>query len=244
MNVTQLKLPQQNVRSKKPQSFDAKVLRIHPVGEMLKRIREATEDLPKAMLFELRDLGFTSLFEQACACIVSVRTFDEVSLPASLRLFKRASNAYDMNHLSEDEIYELIRPSSFGREKAKAIKSIAEITLEQFDGQLPADYDALTELPGLGPISANLVLGIGGKVPSLGVDIHVHRVTNRWGFLKTKSGEHTLLELARRLPKKNWTEMNELLVPFGRHICQGKRPKCSICPVSKYCERKGVRNSL
>lgn len=236
MNVTQ--------RQISPRNYPATILRLHPVGEMLKTIREATQELPKAMLFELRDMGYESLFEQTCACIISVRTFDEVSLPASLRLFKRARNAYDLSKLSEEEIYELIRPSSFGREKAKALKEVAEITLERFDGDLPADYDALTELPGLGPKSANLVLGISGKVPSLGVDIHVHRITNRWGYLNTKSAEQSLLELARKLPKKFWTEMNELLVPFGKHICQGRRPKCSICPVFQYCERKGVRNSL
>lgn len=236
MNVTQ--------RQISPQKYRATILRIHPIGEILKRIREATQDLPKAMLFELRDLGYESLFEQACACIISVRTFDEVSLPASLRLFERARNARDLDRLSEEEIYEIIRPSSFGREKAKALKSVAKITLERFDGELPADYDSLTELPGLGPKSANLVLGIGGKVPALGIDIHVHRVTNRLGYLKTENAEQSLLELARKLPKQHWTEINELLVPFGKHICQGQKPKCSICPVFQYCERKGVRNSL
>lgn len=208
---------------------------------MLKRIREATEELPKAMLFELRDLGYDSLFEQACASVVSVRTFDEVSLPASLRLLKTARNAYEVDRLTEDEVYDLIRPASYGREKAKAIKAIAEISLKQFDGGLPADYEILASLPGLGPKSANLVLGIGGKVPALGVDSHVHRITNRWGYLKTKSSEQTLLGLARKLPKKYWIEIIELLVPFGNHICKKDRPRCSICPVSQFCEKHGVR---
>jgi endonuclease III len=236
MNATQRQSYSRNVK--------ATILRMHPVGAMLSRIREATEDLPKAMLFELRDLGYESLFEQICACVISIRTFDEVSLPAALHLFEQARTPEELTRLSEEQVYNLIRPSSFGREKAKALKAIAEITLEQFNGELPADYDALSELPGLGPRSANLVLGIGGNIPTLGADIHVHRVTNRWGYLNTKNSEHTLLELARKLPKKYWTEMNELLVPFGKHICQGRRPKCSICPVFQYCERKGVRNSL
>lgn len=240
MNVTQL--TQRNFSHHL--NFEATILRLHPVGEMLKRIREATEDLPKAMLFELRDLGFNSLFEQTCACIISVRTFDEVSLPASLRLFDRARNAYDLNQLSEEEVYELIRPSSFGKEKSRALKAIAKITIEKFAGELPADYDSLTSLPGLGPMAANLVLGIGANMPALGVDIHVHRVTNRWGYLNTKNAEQSLLRLARKLPQKYWTEFNELLVPFGKHICQGRRPKCSICPVFQHCERKGVRNSI
>lgn len=233
MNIAQLDFPKRTVTN---------IFRIHPVGEMLNRIREATDELPKAMLFELRDLGYDSLFEQSCACIVSVRTFDEVSLPATLRLFKKSSNAYDMNRLSEDDIYELIRPSIFGREKAKAIKAVAQITLEDFDGALPADYETLSKLPGVGPKSANLVLGIGGTVPALEVEMHVHRITNRWGYLKTKSAEQTLLSLSNKLPKKHWTETSELLVPFGKHICQAKRPKCSICPVSEFCERKGVKS--
>lgn len=223
--------------------YQARVLRLHPIEEMLRRIREAISNFPKAMLFELRDRGFDSLFEQSCACIISVRTFDEVSLPASLRLFSKARTASELNELSEDEIYEMIRPSSFGREKAKSLKELARITIERFDGELPTDYDALTELPGLGPRSANLVLGIAGKVPTLGVDIHAHRVTNRWGYLNTGSAEQSLLGLARKLPKKHWTEINELLVPFGKHICQGRAPKCSICPVFQYCERRGVKRS-
>ena len=247
MNVTQLNfnLPKKiSPRLPLRYSHSTGVARLYPIGEMLKRIREATEELPKAMLFELRDMGYSSLFEQACACIISVRTFDEVSLPAALRLFNKASNSYDLNRLSEDEIYELIRPSSFGREKAKALKQVAKITLEDFDGDLPANYETLSDLPGIGPSSANLVLGVGAQIPSLGVDIHIHRVTNRWGFLRTKNGEETLMALAQKLPKKYWTEINELLVPFGKHICQGKRPKCSICPVFQHCERNGVKNSL
>ncbi len=235
-----------NVQQQKicPQPLTAKVLRLHPVGEMLNRIREATEELPKAMLFELRDLGCDSLFEQACASIVSVRTFDEVSLPASLRLLKKAQNAFEMNRLTENEICDLIRPASFSREKAKAIKAIAVIAVEQFDGELPADYETLAALPGLGPKSANLVLGIGGKVPALGVDTHVHRITNRWGYIKTGRAEQTLLALANKLPKKYWIEIIELLVPFGNYICKKERPSCSICPVLQFCERNGVKGSV
>jgi endonuclease III len=222
----------------------ATVLRLHPIGEMLKTIRAAIAEFPKATLFEMRDRGYDSLFEQICACIISVRTFDEVSLPAALRLFENARTAAEMNQLSENDLYELIRPASFGREKARALKAIAKIAVEEFDGEIPGDYQTLTDLPGLGPKAANLVLGIACQVPALGVDVHVHRITNRWGYLNTPNAEHSLLALARKLPKKYWVEMNELLVPFGKNICTGKRPKCSVCPVFQYCERRGVKNSI
>ncbi len=241
MNVTHLPF---NLRKSSFQNFDAEIVHFYPVGEMLKKIREATGEFPRAALYELRDLGYESLFEQACACIISVRTLDEVSLPASLKLFNQAPSPYDVNRLDEEEIFELIKPASFAREKAKALKSIAKITVEKFDGELPADYETLTNLPGLGPKLANLVLGIGGKIPTLEADLHVHRITNRWGYLNTETSEQTLLTLARRLPKKHWTELNEILVPFGKHICQGKKPKCSICPVFQHCERNGVKSSL
>lgn len=226
------------------QKYEANVLRLYPVGEMLNRVREATTELPKAILFELRDLGHKSLFEQVCGCVIAARTPDEISLPAALQLFKIATTAREVAELSEKKIYKMIRAVSFGKEKAKALKEIAQISIEQFDGELPANYSALIELPGLGPCAVDLVLSTSGNVPALEIDAHTHRVTNRWGYLHTESSEKSLQELGRKLPKKHWTELSELLVPFGKHICRGQRPKCSICPVAQFCERRGLSSEV
>ncbi|MGH2388152.1 MAG: endonuclease III domain-containing protein, partial [Chloroflexota bacterium] len=111
------------------------------------------------------------------------------------------------------------------------------------DNALPCDHDVLLSLPGVGPKCANLVLGIACGRPAIAVDIHVHRVTNRWGYVHAGTPEGTMAALAAVLPHAYWIEINRLLVPFGKHICTGSRPRCSTCPVLDMCERNGVTSS-
>lgn len=212
-----------------------------PITQMLGKIRKAIQPYPKAMLFELAEQGFDSLFEQIVACMISIRTLDETSLPVSLKLFKKARTPKQMVKLSAGEIAETIRQSTFAFQKAERIKQIALLATK---APLEADFSKLTELPGIGPKCANLVLGIAGHVAAIGVDIHVHRVTNRWGYVQAKTPEKTLEQLSEKLPKKHWVEINELLVPFGKHICTGRLPKCSTCPVLENCEQVGVGKHL
>jgi endonuclease III len=206
----------------------------------LRRVRKAVERFPKAAMFALADLGHTSAFEQVVACIISVRTRDEVSLPTARRLFAAAPTATAVAQLSIREIDELIRPCTFHEVKARNIRKIAERTVREFGGMLPADEAELLSLPGVGPKCANLVLGIAGGVSRVSVDVHVHRVTNRWGYVRTRTPEQTMAALEQRLPKRYHIEINQLLVPFGKHVCTGVLPKCSTCPVLSMCRQVGV----
>lgn len=147
---------------------------------MLKNIRKAVEIYPKATLFELYDRGYHNLFQQLIACLISVRTYDEVSLLSSLRLFETAKTPEEIENLSLEEINNLIFPATFHWQKARNIKMIAQQIKEKFNGQLPAKDELLQSLPGIGPKCSHLALGISQNLPFIGVDIHVHRVTNCW----------------------------------------------------------------
>jgi endonuclease-3 len=174
------------------------------------------------------------------ACIVSIRTRDEVSLPVSIRLLERAPTPELMAKLSPARIDALIRESSFHEGKAVQIRDIARRTVEEFGGELPCDFDVLTSFRGVGPKCANLTMGVACGAERISVDIHVHRVTNRWGYISASSPEGTMRALEAKLPRKYWIEINRLLVPFGKHICTGHLPKCSTCPVLDYCQQVGV----
>lgn len=212
----------------------------YPIPKMLTRIRKAIEEYPKAMLFELYDLGYRSPFEQLVACLLSIRTLDEVSPPVALHLLARATHPAQLLKIPEADLLEIVKPCTFPVQKAASLRKISETILKDFNGKTPTDFSGLTSLPGIGPKCANLVLGIACGKPSIGVDIHVHRVTNRWGYVSAPTPQKTLAQLEERLPRDRWVELNELLVPFGKHICTGRLPKCSTCPVLEYCEQNGV----
>lgn len=210
------------------------------IDEAFVRLRQAVEPFAKAALFELRDKGFTSAFEQLVACIISIRTYDETTVKVAPRLFEVARTPAEIFRLSTDEIDALISPCTFHRGKAIQIHEIAGRIVDEFNGELPCDYEILTSLRGVGPKCANLALGIACDQPRIGVDVHVDRVTNRWGVIQTKTPELTTVALEKCLPKKYWVEINELLVPFGKHVCTGKLPKCSTCPLLEMCAQVGV----
>ncbi|SRR6266545_5904055 len=208
---------------------------------MLDRISAAIKPWPKAAMFELAEDGFDSPFEQLVACIISIRTYDEVMIPTARRLFERARTPAQMVKLTPEEIDALIRTSTFHERKAAQIHVIAQRVLDEYDGKLPCDSEILMSFAGVGPKCANLVLGIACDQPFISVDIHVHRVTNRWGYVKANTPEKTMVALADKLPKKHWVDINRLLVPFGKHICTGNLPKCSTCPVLEMCQQVGVK---
>ncbi|HEU5317663.1 MAG TPA: endonuclease III [Chloroflexota bacterium] len=207
---------------------------------MLTRIRKSVAQYPKAALFELRDLGYGSVFQQLVACIVSIRTRDEQTLPLAQRLFERASTPQAIASLAVDDIAALIHECAFHDAKARQIKAIAERTASEYGGDLPCDFEVLTSFGGVGPKCANLALGIACGSGGIGVDVHVHRVTNRWGYVAAPTAEKTMAALEEQLPKRYWVTINELLVPFGKHICTGTLPKCSTCPVLEFCQQVGV----
>ncbi|HKZ70252.1 MAG TPA: endonuclease III [Anaerolineales bacterium] len=208
----------------------------------MQRIEAAVRPFPKAAMFELFDEGFTSPFEQLVACIISIRTYDEVMLPTARRFFARARTPESISQLSPTEIGTLIRSSTFYERKAGQIHEIARRVSNDYDGALPCDREVLLSLPGVGPKCANLVLGLACGEPYIGVDIHVHRITNRWGYVAASTPERTTLALEAKLPRRFWVDSNRLLVPFGKHICVGQRPHCSTCPVLEMCQQVGVEN--
>ena len=186
--------------------------------------------------------GYTSTFEQLLACIISLRTYDEVTLPVSRKLFAKARTPAAVGRLSWEELDALISPSTFHERKANQILAIAREVEERFGTMLPCDRDVLLSFAGVGPKCANLVLGVACGTPVISVDIHVHRVTGRWGYVRASTPEKTLAALEATLPQRYWIDINRLLVPFGKHICTGNRPRCSTCPVVDMCEQVGVKD--
>ncbi|MCE9673191.1 endonuclease III [Myxococcus stipitatus] len=212
------------------------------IDDVLARVREAVRDFADAAMFALAARGHDTLFEQLVACILSIRTLDEVSLPASLALLERASTPEALARLSPRDIDALIQPVTFHDAKAHQLHAIAVRTRDEFGGALPCDAQVLQSFKGVGPKCAHLALGIACGHEAISVDIHVHRVTNRWGYVKARTPEATMQALQDVLPRRYWVQLNRLLVPFGKHVCTGSRPKCSTCPVLRACRQVGVTN--
>lgn len=210
------------------------------ITDMVRRIRKAVEPFPKAAMFELADRGWTTPFQQLVACMISIRTTDEVMLPTAIRLFERASTPAQVARMGVDEIDALIHAAAFHYGKAGQIREIAERLVAEHGGELACDEALMLSFRGVGPKCANLVMGVACGQARIGVDVHVHRVTNRWGYVAAATPEATMVQLERTLPRRYWIEINRLLVPFGKHVCTGRLPKCSTCPVLPYCRQVGV----
>ena len=207
---------------------------------VMDRVREAVRPYPPAVMFELAAEGFGTLFQQVVACIISIRTREEVTGPAARRLFARAATAEAVNELTPAAIGALIKPATFYEGKGQQIHAIARRAIDEHGGALPCDAEVILGLSGVGPKCANLALGIACNQPRIAVDIHVHRVTNRWGYVQARTPEQTMTALEAKLPERCWIEINRLLVPFGKHICTGELPHCSNCPVLDMCRQVGV----
>jgi len=210
------------------------------IDTVMAAIREHVRPFPPAALFQLADEGFDSPFEQLMACMISIRTKDEVTLPCARHLFTLARTPAEMAKLTTAQIDRAIGQSTFHEAKAPQMLTIANRILQEYDGALPCDFDVLTSFQGIGPKCANLTLGIACGQAKISVDVHVHRITNRWGYVATRTPEATLAALEQKLPMAYWVEINRLLVPFGKHVCTGQRPKCSTCPVLALCAQVGV----
>jgi endonuclease III len=215
--------------------------RAFDVETALERVREAVRPFPPAMLFQLYTEGHTSAFEILVACLISVRTRDETSLTMAHQLFSHARTPVDMAGLDINAIDALINKCAFHLVKSEQIHTMAELIIEEHAGELPCSFDVMTSYPGIGPKCANLALAIACNQPSIGVDIHVHRITHRWGYVENaRTPEATRAILEQTLPRQNWVDINALLVPFGKHICTPIGPRCSICPLLDMCEQRDV----
>jgi endonuclease III len=204
------------------------------------RLRETMREYPKAGLFQLLEQGCGAPFEQLVACIISIRTLDEVMVPAARRLLDAARTPKDLAALSPEQIDALIEPAVFHTPKSRTIHGIAQRIVEQHGGEMPCELNALLEMPGVGPKCANLALGIACGQPYIGVDVHVHRVVNRWGIVAEKSPEATLAALEQIIPRSLWIDTNRLVMPFGKFLCTARLPACSTCPLFDMCLQVGV----
>ena len=214
--------------------------RVFPLDDMLDRIEAHNAGRPMAAMFGLAAAGYDSLYEQLVSCVLSIRTYDETSYPASVALFAVARTPAEMVTLDKEALVEIIVKCTYPGQKADTILALSRQIMDEYGGQTPADFDALTAFKGVGPKCANLALGVALKVPAISVDVHVHRVVNRWGLVETTTPVKTLRALEPIVARERWVDINRLLMPFGKHTCVSQRPHCSACPVSAECLRVGV----
>mgnify|MGYP003937703629 FL=1 len=182
-------------------------------------------------------------FHVLISCILSLRTKDSTTREASGRLFALADNPEEMEKIPVERLEKIIYPVGFYRIKARKIKEICAVLIKTYLGKVPDEIDELLKLNGVGRKTANLVVTLGYQKPGICVDTHVHRITNRWGYVKTRNPHETEFALREKLPKKYWLTINDILVTFGQNICVPVSPKCSICPVNVFCKRVGVTRS-
>ncbi len=183
---------------------------------------------------------YESPFRVLISCILSLRTQDATTAKASHRLFAVADSPQAIVKISAQKIEKLIYPVGFYKTKARQIRQICQAIIDHYDGRVPDEIDELLKFNGVGRKTANLVVTLGYNKPGICVDTHVHRISNRWGYIKTASPEKTEVALRAKLPKQYWIEYNNLLVNFGQHLCRPISPQCSQCPVKKYCPQIGV----
>lgn len=182
-------------------------------------------------------------FTVLVSCMLSLRTQDKTTAAASKRLFGLARTPQAMVKLPTPTIERAIYPVGFYKTKAENIKKICNLLLSQNSGRVPDDIDELLKLPGVGRKTANLVITLGYNKPGICVDTHVHRITNRWGYVQTKTPEQTEMALRRILPQRYWIIINDLLVAYGQNLCKPISPFCSQCQIHRYCDRVGVKVS-
>ena len=184
-----------------------------------------------------------SPFQMLISTLLSLRTKDETTAIASQRLFSLSATPDEMLRLSEEEIIRAIYPVGFYRNKAKTILHICRELVDRYESRVPDTTEKLLTLKGVGRKTANLVAALAYNRDEICVDIHVHRISNRLGYVETKNPEETEYSLRKRLPKKYWSLYNTLMVAFGKNVCRPISPFCSRCPVSVYCDRVGVIKS-
>ncbi len=171
------------------------------------------------------------------SCILSLRTNDKTTYPATLRMLKLAKTPQEMMKINVEDLEKAIYPVGFYKNKAGQIIELSKLLVEKYNGKVPCDIDELCKFRGVGRKTANLVLSRGFNTPAICVDVHVHRIFNRLGYLKTQNPEETEFTLREKLPKKYWIPINTLLVTHGQNVCKPIKPMCDKCPIEKYCEK-------
>ena len=172
------------------------------------------------------------------ACILSLRTNDKTTYPATLRMLKLADNPHDMKGVNVKELAKAIYPVGFYENKAKQIIELSKIIDEELGGNCPDEIEDLVKFNGVGRKTANLVLSRGFNKPAICVDVHVHRIFNRLGYVETKTPDETEFALRKKLPQKYWIDINTLMVTHGQNCCKPQKPNCSECPIEEFCAKK------
>jgi endonuclease-3 len=211
------------------------------IAAVLRRVRAAVVGWKEPIVSQVareRD-PFTVLV----SCLLSLRTKDATTEAASARLFALARTPRALLAMSPRAIERAIYPVGFYRTKARTLRTVSREILERFGGRVPDTIDDLVALPGIGRKTANLVVTLGYGLPGICVDIHVHRITNRWGYVATKAPDDTEAALRAKLPRRHWIPLNDLLVTYGQNLCKPVSPRCSICTISRWCARVGVAAS-
>lgn len=199
------------------------------IVEALKRAKQ-----PKSDFVKLMD-SFKDPYIVLIACILSLRTNDRTTYPATLRMLELAKTPQEMMKVDVEDLEKAIYPVGFYKNKAGQIIELSKILVEKYEGRVPCDIDELCKLRGVGRKTANLVLSEGFNKPAICVDVHVHRIFNRLGYIKTKDPEETEFTLRKKLPQKYWIPINSLLVTHGQNVCKPIKPMCDVCPIEKYC---------
>lgn len=194
----------------------------------------------KTPIVDLIQIQTREPFKVLVATILSARTKDETTALAVHRLFARIDTAAELESLSEDEISKLIYPVGFYHAKARHLKELPAVLREKFGGEVPKEIDDMLLLPGVGRKTANLVRAVAFQLPAICVDVHVHRICNRWGYIATKTPFDSEMALRAKLPEKYWLNINSFVVAFGQNLCTPRKPRCEDCPIARYCERIGV----
>lgn len=204
------------------------------------RILKKHYDAHKAPVVEFIAVQTKDPFRVLVTTVLSARTKDETTSQAAQRLFHVVKDIADLRAIPEDSLARLIFPVGFYHTKAKHLKQLPDALDAKFGGMIPSTVEELCELPGVGRKTANLVVAVAFNKPAICVDVHVHRICNRLGLLRTGDPFESEMTLREILPKRYWITWNSFLVSFGQTLCHPVRPECSVCPVHKYCDRVGV----
>ena len=204
------------------------------IDKIVSLLKDAKQ--PQSEFVKLMD-SFKNPYLVLIACILSLRTNDKTTYPATLRMLELAKTPKEMKNVSVEDLSKAIYPVGFYENKARQIIELSKTIDEELGGKVPGEIEDLIKFKGVGRKTANLVLSLGFNKPAICVDVHVHRIFNRLGYIKTKTPEETEFALREKLPQKYWIDINTLLVTHGQNVCKPIKPKCSECPIARYCAK-------
>ena len=216
------------------------MFKIKNIGKIMKLLKEKVRYFENPIATEIGERT-RSPYMVLVSCLLSLRTMDKITGPVSKRLFEMAKTPQEIAKIPLKKLQEAIRPVNYYITKSKRIKEISKILVKKYNGRVPDDFDELMKLKGVGRKTAAITMVYGNNKPDfIPVDIHVHIIANRLGWIKTKNADKTMEELMKIVPKKYWYDLNDLFVRLGQNICTTASPFCSRCPITEYCPKIGV----